>query len=543
VPILKKNYNERKPIKEHIPLKDFIEKYWVPKDPRAYLHQWQFPLSDTVGEKLCYQSAPMECLGDDLMVHWIDICRGDSPLQYIFMGPKSTYTKLHRDNGGLAITIAPLVGRKEMTMVHRDDSDKLYSLQVDLANPDIDRYPLVAFARVWRQVIEPGQILFMPEGTYHAARNCDGCLSYSRFHLDSVNLPGFFRSFCAEDAPEIAHAEIVWNSSHDLMHHIDGAVEEMASTGDEAKITPAIDRHVVSLRSLRHIIRAFQLQVTLCPAARGWDWAELLQDVDFSLHRYERRSSKSMVKTAMASKYKASPLTCRVKKGREVDKREAGPVEEADAKNGVADTLLQNALWAKWQLQEGDIVMVAYLKRQLQGAVLQVTEGKLMAKVHYTGWAPTYDEYQPVEDLRITSPAPPMHAGVIDLSSESTTGDAMLAGAAGGGASGGGGAAANAANADVGATAANADGGATAANTDDGATAANTANADDGATAAAATDGDDTNGEGAGSNAAAERKIQKGDTVAVAWGSSERSKGKYKAEVLAVARINTVQVS
>jgi hypothetical protein len=188
------------------------------------------------------------------------------------MGPKSTYTKLHRDNGGLAITISPLVGRKvlivhythythctlysrysrysryslyslyalhplhplhslhslyppyalqEVTMVHRDDSDKLYSLQVqnhtlphaatcshtchtlpphaamrphahdnictlfvhylytigwfvhylciicalfvhflytfctlfvqvDLNAPDINRYPLVAFARVWR---------------------------------------------------------------------------------------------------------------------------------------------------------------------------------------------------------------------------------------------------------------------------------------------------------------------------------------------------------------------------------------------------------
>jgi hypothetical protein len=29
----------------------------------------------------------------------------------------------------------------------------------------------------------------------------------------------------------------------------------------------------------------------------------------------------------------------------------------------------------------------------------------------------------------------------------------------------------------------------------------------------------------------------------VAWGSAERSKGKYKAEVLGVARINAVQVS
>jgi len=57
----------------------------------------------------------------------------------------------------------------------------------------------------------------MPEGTFHAAENITPCLSYSRFHLDVYNLPGFLTSFLAQDAPEINHAEIVWNAAHDVM--------------------------------------------------------------------------------------------------------------------------------------------------------------------------------------------------------------------------------------------------------------------------------------------------------------------------------------
>jgi hypothetical protein len=77
--------------------------------------------------------------------------------------------------------------------------------------------------------------------------------------------------------------------------------------------------------------------VTICPAARGWDWAELLQDVDFSLHRYERRHDKNgKSKSALPT-----PLTCRVKKGRESEKRELVPAEKAAGDDGEDDRALQ----------------------------------------------------------------------------------------------------------------------------------------------------------------------------------------------------------
>ena len=41
----------------------------------------------------------------------------------LFMGGAGTFSKLHVDPGGLDLLIAPLVGCKEVTLVHRDDAE------------------------------------------------------------------------------------------------------------------------------------------------------------------------------------------------------------------------------------------------------------------------------------------------------------------------------------------------------------------------------------------------------------------------------------
>ena len=109
-------------------------------------------------------------MGEDLLKYWLDLpqCRLDSPLQYIFMGREDTLSKLHKDPGGLEISIAPIVGQKECVLVHRDDgSNCLYHLTASLEDLDLHRYPLLSKARIWRTVIQPGEILLMPYATYH----------------------------------------------------------------------------------------------------------------------------------------------------------------------------------------------------------------------------------------------------------------------------------------------------------------------------------------------------------------------------------------
>ncbi len=192
VPIIKRHYNEEKPIHAKISAEKFLRTCWpspaaldiLPylqqekttksQKPSAnfYLHQWQFPLSDTAGRKLCHLNNPLPTgiMGEDLLKYWLDLpqCKLDSPLQYIFMGREDTLSKLHKDPGGLEISIAPIVGQKECVLVHRDDgSNCLYHLTASLEDVDLQRHPLLSLARIWRTVIQPGEILLMPYATYH----------------------------------------------------------------------------------------------------------------------------------------------------------------------------------------------------------------------------------------------------------------------------------------------------------------------------------------------------------------------------------------
>lgn len=177
VPIIKKSYDDTDPIAGKIPLHLFLQESWPSPSQQEmrqrhnqtlYLHQWQFPLNEAMVPKLCHQSKPLpnSIFGEDLHKYWLDRVPNDCPLQYLFMGNEQTMSKMHKDPGGLAITIAPIVGEKECVLVHRDDGNTcLYHLEasVDPDSIDLDAYPLLANARIWRTVVTPGEILLMPQ--------------------------------------------------------------------------------------------------------------------------------------------------------------------------------------------------------------------------------------------------------------------------------------------------------------------------------------------------------------------------------------------
>jgi len=342
VPVVRRNYDEMKPINGNIKCSTFIKKSWlqnlegIKSNAKLYLHQWQFPLSDDAGPKLCHMNSPLpsEVLGDDLLKYWLDLpsCEGDNPLQYIFMGREDTYSKLHADNGGLVITIAPIVGLKECTLVHRNDGPCLYNCNASILKPDLHRFPLLSRARIWKTILSPGEILIMPEGTFHQCCNITPCLSYSRFHLDTINLPAFIRSFFDNDAPEIQHDEILWNATYEMIQQVDSITDDAQ---DALKVRERIPKLgvektnvVKSLRNLRHAVRDVARRMALRVAVKGvnssflslpsvskssrkatnngghnkrtgggrsqeeqdlHDWNTMVDDVDFSLHEFRFR--------------------------------------------------------------------------------------------------------------------------------------------------------------------------------------------------------------------------------------------------------------
>ena len=352
VPVVKRDYNEEAPISGSIAASRFLETSWPSSSPESdvavaggtaaptlYLHQWQFPLSESAAHKLCNQSEPLpnDILGEDLLKHWL--CRvSDCPLQYLFMGREETLSKLHKDPGGLAISIAPIVGEKECVLVHRDDGQQcLYHLAAPLEPDaiDLDAFPLLSYARIWKTTVSPGEILLMPQGTFHQCRNVTPCLSYSRFHLDPVNLRAFLNSYFDGDAPEMEMDEVLWNCVHALMEVVDAGTDEAKkdleakggnnksdeddddneidlSVLEKGNLDPSLTRAVDTLRCLRHAAREFTRKLELRATVKGKasarisppvnstsqedntpkKWRQLVDDCDVCLHEFRYRYSE-----------------------------------------------------------------------------------------------------------------------------------------------------------------------------------------------------------------------------------------------------------
>jgi hypothetical protein len=292
------------PNQHRVSLKLFIEKCWpdsgkelAPAMAARYLHQWQFPLSSTAVPKLCNKCNPLPhgILGIDLLRLWHDREQflGDSPYQYLFMGNKGTMSKLHSDRGGLMITIAPIVGEKEVLLVHRSDGSSLYDLEGDLEKPDLHHFPLLPTVRVWKTVIKPGEILIVPHSTYHQCRNVTPCLSYSRFYLDDGNIKAFLQSFTDGDALDLDHEDLLWNVCVELHSELTSYSDKVRANwmqdGTIEETPPSIVKTVTTLRSLRNAARHVEIHFIQVANKAHADWKKMVVDIDNTLHNYRYR--------------------------------------------------------------------------------------------------------------------------------------------------------------------------------------------------------------------------------------------------------------
>uniref|UniRef100_A0AAV1THK8 JmjC domain-containing protein n=1 Tax=Peronospora matthiolae TaxID=2874970 RepID=A0AAV1THK8_9STRA len=398
VPVLERNYEERSPIKTHLPLSYYVKNYWEHGKSDYYLHQWQFPLDPKASSLLCYKSEELPVLGDNLLQYWLDAVRGDNPLQYLFMGQKSTMSRMHLDPGGLGITIAPIVGTKRVTMLHRDAA-KLDSVHesVNFHDIDLDKSPQLAFLPAWRVSVKPGQILYMPESTLHACENVTACLSYHRFHVDTANLTGFLRSFLAQDSPSINHAEILWNAAHDVMSAIENAYQANNEVLDNTVITL---RKLDTLRGLRHACRMLSLEQVL-PTEDAWDWKKLLEDIDLMLMRVDPSAKLTPKKNlALDSSVTGQAMTDLNDEDTVEAKRViAAAASKKKLSQGKVAATAATAHWNSLNLKVGDTIGVQVFEKRNRAEVLKVVHDKVLVQIHYSDWESIYDEYLPVSSL------------------------------------------------------------------------------------------------------------------------------------------------
>ena len=391
-------YTDQAPIREAMRVSEFVENHWRAQDSSAYLHQWQFPLSSPEAFRKLLSESPSENLpglDDDLLDHWLERCRGRSALQYLFMGGVGTRSRLHVDPGGLDLIIAPLVGWKEVTLVHRDDAELVGAMCSDsaqevergkrtpldelLANetpPSLEEEPILSLVRCWRHVLKPGEVLIMPEGTLHAVRNVTPALSYHRFHLDTTNPAGFWRALVDGDCPGIRPAEILWNGAHGAMTALDNAVD----VGDR---DDAVDRAECLLK-LRHlvgaIVREFSESDQRGLGQRGdsvnsFDWRALLADADDALGLWAGGGGQRKNVSAAPSQ-----------KSHKV---------EGDVGASPRDSLYEPSV--------GDVVAVRFHSKQVRARVVDVaspSKPPRFCRVHYATYGSKYDELVECSSLR-----------------------------------------------------------------------------------------------------------------------------------------------
>ena len=101
---------------------------------------------------------------------------------FFWLGPAGTITPLHHDTANLMM--AQVYGRKRWRVISPECTSFLYNYigvfsAVDLENPDYNKYPLFKNVNIMEEILDPGEIIFIPVGWWHQVKALDISISLS----------------------------------------------------------------------------------------------------------------------------------------------------------------------------------------------------------------------------------------------------------------------------------------------------------------------------------------------------------------------------
>lgn len=111
-------------------------------------------------------------------------------LGFFFMGGKNTEVPLHFDVDYNNVLLTQFHGKKQIVLIDPKYSSLLYKLpfnthsNVNLDDPDYDKFPGLGFVKGYKFIQEPGDALFMPARWWHYNVYLEGgiAVSYRKLH-------------------------------------------------------------------------------------------------------------------------------------------------------------------------------------------------------------------------------------------------------------------------------------------------------------------------------------------------------------------------
>lgn len=192
-----------------IPYADFLKRYVHANQPVVVTHiadhwpamqKWTPEyFKQTFGDRVVPDQAPqsqhgyLRQLASRLMPPgWR---RPDGFLKLLIGGPGSSFPMMHFDTNGVHATVTEIYGDKEFILFSLTDTPYLYrrkgapntSAIFDPTSPDLEQFPLLKQATMYRTVLEPGSMVFVPRGWWHTTRPLTHSISVGMNSIDGSN--------------------------------------------------------------------------------------------------------------------------------------------------------------------------------------------------------------------------------------------------------------------------------------------------------------------------------------------------------------------
>ncbi|MCT7972555.1 cupin-like domain-containing protein [Laspinema olomoucense] len=101
---------------------------------------------------------------------------------FFWFGPEGTITPLHHDPCN--VLLSQVYGKKRIRLISPNQKALLYNYvgvysEVDLLNPDYEKYPRFKDVEIIEVILEPGEVIFLPVGWWHHVEALDISISVS----------------------------------------------------------------------------------------------------------------------------------------------------------------------------------------------------------------------------------------------------------------------------------------------------------------------------------------------------------------------------